>query len=158
MHLRSALRVSSIALMLVALAGCGDDDPTGSSDDALTIEDFVGSWTGTSLVFTNNANPSESVDVIAEGAAAVRFTVLTGGGTRTWVDAGADSDEWDALVSISGNTMTSVPAESSRPTRTYTFTFVGGVLTLTDTNSEFDFTDTDATPVSATEVATFVRN
>ena len=156
MRFRSVLQLPSIALLLVALAGCGDDDST-SPEPALTIEDLVGSWTATSVIFTNNADPSQSVDVIAEGVG-VRFTMLTGGGTRTWIDAGADSDEWDALVTISGSTLTSVPAESSRPTRIFAFTLVNNVLTLTDTNSEFDFTDTGAAPVSATEVGTFVRN
>ncbi len=84
--------------------------------------------------------------------------MLSGGGTRTWVDFGTFSDEWDAAVSLSGNTLTSDPVEEGRPTRVWTFTLVDGLLTMTDTDADWDFTLTGATPVSAIEVIVFVGN
>ena len=66
-------------------------------------------------------------------------------------------DEWDAQLSISGNTLTSTPAEATRETRVWTFTLVGNTLTLTDSTSEWDFTLSEAAGVPATEVVVFVK-
>jgi len=83
--------------------------------------------------------------------------VLTGGGARTWVEFGTFSDEWDAQLSMSGNTLTSSPVEASRGVSQATFTLVGNTLTLTYANSSFDFTLLDGPEVAATEVVVFVR-
>jgi hypothetical protein len=88
----------------------------------------------------------------------VRVTVLANGGTRTWVEFDTFSDEWDSATTVNGSTLTSDPVEAGRPTRVWTFTLVNGTLTMTDAASEWDFTLTDATPVSATEVVVRVRN
>jgi hypothetical protein len=142
---------------LTALSACSDsDDPTDLSDGGVTVEDFVGSWTASSHVYTNNADASETFDLIANGGE-TRTTILTGGRGRTWVEFGTFSDEWDAQLSISGNTVTSVPAEASRETRVWTFTLVGTVITLTDESSSFDFTLMEGPGVSATEVVVFVK-
>ncbi len=85
------------------------------------------------------------------------MTVLTDGGVRTWVDVGDFSDEWDATLSVSGNTVTSTPVESSRPVRRFTFTMNGNTLTLTNTSEEFDFTLSGAAEVAATQVIVFER-
>ena len=145
-------------LLLAALvAGCGGDEDPTAPETGVTIADLVGSWHATSDILTNNANPAETFDMIAAGGE-VRFTMLAGGGTRTWVEFGTFSDEWDAAVSLSGNTLTSDPVEEGRPTRVWTFTLVDGLLTMTGTDADWDFTLTGATPVSATEVIVFVRN
>ena len=150
-------RVTPCLLAFALVAGCGsDDDPTEPPVSGITTADLVGSWTATSLVHTNNANASETLDVIAAGGE-VRFTMLVGGGTRTWTEFGT-SDEWDAAVTISGSTLTSNPVEEGRPTQAWQFTLVEDVLTMTDGNSEFDFTLTESAPVSTTEVIVFVRN
>ena len=140
---------------LTALSACSDSDPA-DVEDGVTIEDFVGSWTASSHTYTNNADASETFDLIANGGE-TRTTILTGGAGRTWVEFGTFSDEWDAQLSISGNTVTTVPAEASRETRVFTFTLVGTVMTLTDASSSFDFTLMDAAGVSATEVIVFVK-
>lgn len=155
-RLMNVPRLSSALLIVTLLAGCGSDDPV-DVDTPVTVADFVGSWNASSHVFTNAANSSESFDPVAAGGE-TRTTILTGGGTRTWVEWGTYMDEWDAQISISGNTVTSVPVETTRETRVWTFTLEGSVLTLTRTDSAFDFTSTGAPGVPATEVVTFVRS
>lgn len=153
--LKVARRIVPLVLVATLAAGCGDEDPTGV-EDGLTIEDLVGSWIATSVTHTNKANPAETFDIVGAGGE-VRSTILTGGRARTWVEFGSSMDEWDSLATLSGTIITSVPTEAGRPTRTWEFTLVGGVLTLTD-DGEFDFTLTGATPVSTTEVIVSVRN
>jgi len=142
-------------MLVAALIACGDDDsptePTG-----ITIGDLVGSWSATSDTHTNNADAGETFDMIGAGGE-VRFTMLPGGGTRFWAIFGTVDDEWDSAVTVSGSTLISDPVEAGRPTRTWDITLVNGVLTATDTDSEWDFTQTGATPVSTTEVIVFVR-
>ena len=146
-------------LVIFCVAGCGGDDDGGVMEpDPITVADFVGSWTAASVVFTSNADAGQQVDIVALGGE-VRSTVLSGGGTRTWIETTGTSDEWDSQMTVSGSTVTMVPAEAGRPTRMYTYSFAGpDNLTLTDTGSEFDFTLGGAAPVPATEVIRFVRN
>jgi hypothetical protein len=150
----AAYRVVPI-LLLVLLSACGDDDPAGP--EGLTLNDLVGSWIATSVVHTNNANSSETFDIVANGGE-VRFTMLAGGNTRTWVELGTFMDEWDSAATLSGNTVTMDPVEAGRPTAVFEITLVGGVLTMTNEDSEFDFTLTGAAPVSTTAVLVFVPN
>ena len=140
-------------LAVMFAAGCSDG---GTEVDAITVNDLVGSWTATSVVHTNNANSAEQFGLIANGGE-TRITVLQGGGVRTWVELGTFSDEWDAQLAIDGNTLTSTPVEAVRGVRTYTFTLEGNLLTLTNANASFDFTLSDATEVSTTEVTALVR-
>jgi len=148
-------RLIAVVSTVLFLAACSDSD-SGTRPEEITVADLVGSWTASSLVFTNNANSAEKFDVIAAGGEN-RVTVLDGGRARTWIDFGTFSDEWDAQLSIAGNVLTSRPAEVSRSVRSWTFTLEGNVLTLTDSSSEFDFTLANGTGVSATEVVTFMR-
>lgn len=148
-------RFAPVLVFTVLLAACGEDAPT--QPDVVTIDDFVGSWTATSLVYTNNADAGETFDLVAAGGEA-RFTMLDGGGTRTWIELGTFSDEWDSAASLQGDNIVMDPVEVGRETRVWAYTLVNGVLTVTDTDSEFDFTLSDAPPVSATEVVVFVRN
>lgn len=129
------------------------DVPTGP-----TIADLVGQWTATSFVFTNNADPSQTFDWIAAGGDN-RFTMLTGGKVRTWIDLDTFHDEWDALVTMNSSamTLTSTPAESTRPVRVYAFSLDGTTLTLTNKNDTFDFTLSGAAGVPATSVTVFTK-
>ena len=110
----------------------------------LALSDLVGSWSATSEVYTNNANASQKIDLIALGGEH-RVTMLSGGGTRTWIDVGTFHDEWDsqATLDASGTTLTLTPVEASRPVLTFTVTLEGTVATLHSTNVSFDFTLTD---------------
>jgi len=137
----------------VLLSGCGD---SSTEPDGLTLDDLVGSWGATSAVFTNNANSSQKVDIVALGGE-LNVTVLTQGRARTWLTVGEFYDEWDAQLSLNGNQLTSTPAESSRRTRHYTIAFQGDTFTMTSDGALFDFTLADGPPVSATEVIVFAR-
>jgi len=140
--MRSSLSSLLVVGAVVLAAGCSSDGPTDVAP--LTISDLVGSWSATSEVFTNNADPSQKIDLIALGGEN-RFTMLPGGATRTWIDAGTFHDEWDsqATLDASGTTLTLTPAEASRGVVTFTATLDGTVLTLHGTNVTFDFTLTD---------------
>ena len=131
-----------------------DDDPT--EPDGLTVDDLVGSWNASSWVQTNNADGSEQIDVVLAGGE-LRSTVLEGGGARTWVEFGTFMDEWDAQLSISGNTLTSTPAEAGRSVMVYTFDLNGNTLTMSRADAEFDFTLSGADPVPSTEVIVMNR-
>ena len=144
-----------LCLVLISMVAVGCDDQ-GTEVEGITVEDLVGSWTATSKVYTNNANASETFDFLANGGE-TRMTVLTGGRARTWVDIGTFSDEWDAQLTMNGNTLTSQPAEASRPVKEYTFTLDGDVLTLVDAASAYDFPPGDGTAVSATETTVMER-
>ena len=148
-------RFVAVLSLVLAVSACSDsDDSMGPGE--ITIADLVGSWRASSQVFTNKANSSEVLDVIAAGGE-TRTTVLDHGGARTWVTFGTYSDEWDAQLTVSGNTLTSDPVEASRERRIWTFSLDGNLLTLTDANSSFDFTLSEAAGVAATEVVVFVR-
>jgi hypothetical protein len=123
----------------------------------ITINDLVGSWEATSYIITNNANADQTIDLIAFGAD-LSFTMLEGGGVRTWLTVGTISDEWDAQAEITnGKTLTMTPVEASRGVNTFEIDLVNNTLVLTNANDSFDFTLQDATKVSATSVSTFVR-
>lgn len=151
--MRSALSLCLATLLVFAAAGCGDD---ATEPAPVTIADLAGSWTATSVKLTNNADPSQQFDIVTAGGE-VRFTLLTNGGFRTWVELGEIMDEWDALLTLSGNTATTTPAEASRPTRHYTFSLDGDVLTLNSSDAEWDFTLSGADPVPASESSVYLR-
>ena len=48
------------------LSACGGDNPVGGNDGVTTFDDLVGTWNAIEDVFTNNANPSQKVDAVAE--------------------------------------------------------------------------------------------
>jgi hypothetical protein len=155
MFINSVLRtltLAILALFITSTIGCDDDDVSPE----LTIDDFEGTWKATSLVFTNNADSDQSFDLVENGGEA-RFVVLPGGRTRNWVEIDTFYDEWDALVTLSGSTLTSVPEEDIRPTKVHEFTFDGTTLELTDVDASFDFTFMGNPEVSATTVSIWER-
>lgn len=143
-----------VALAAVFSFGCSDSSP--AEPEGITIADLVGSWKASSVLFTNQANPSQQFDIVAAGGE-LRVTILQHGGARTWVDIGDFSDEWDAQLTLNGSQLTSTPAESSRPTRHFTIELSGNQLTMTTSEASFDFTLTGATEVAATEKIVLLR-
>jgi hypothetical protein len=148
------LKLVLLGLIFAGVISCEKEEETPS----ITLDDFVGTWNATSSVFTNTSNASETVDLITLGGE-LRFTMLEGGGVRTWFTLDTISDEWDAQAELTNsNTLTLTPVEMERGVNTYEFDLDDNRLTLTDKSTSFDFTLSDSPEVSATSVTTFVRN
>ena len=147
-----------LSLIMLTLFSCSEDDPIIPDPiPEITIADFEGSWIAVSANFTNNSDASESVEFISVGGG-LRYTMNTGGGTRTWVEFQNNPvDEWDALLSLEDdNMLISTPEESSRPIEMFSYELGIDSITLTNNNASFDFTLSGAEKVSATSVLVFV--
>ena len=144
-----------LGLIVASVISC--DKNSVEPEPAVTINDIVGSWNATSYVLTNNSNSSEVIDLIANGGE-LRFTMLDGGGVRTWITVGSFSDEWDSQAKLTNSsTLVLTPVEAARGVNTFEFVLENNTLDLTNYNDSFDFTLTGATEVPATSVVIFVR-
>ena len=144
-----------LGLIVASVISC--DKNSVEPEPAVTINDIVGSWNATSYVLTNNSNSSEIFDLIANGGD-LDFTMLKGGGVRTWISIGSFSDEWDSQAKLTNSsTLVMTPVETARGVNTFEFVLENNTLELTNYNDSFDFTLTGATEVPATSVVIFVR-
>jgi hypothetical protein len=135
---RSLIAGAAVAV----LVACGDS--TG-----ITAEDLEGTWEASEIVFTNSANPSETVDLIDIGAS-LTVTVSASGTVSTVFDNGEGGTDSDSgTLGVDGTTLT-IGGDTFEAERS------GDVLTLTDATSEFDF-DEDGTDEPATLVVVLVR-
>ena len=148
-HLRNATLMLCTCL-LFAIVGCDKDEAAPQ----YTINDFVGSWKASSFIHTSNTDPDLTVDLVDIGGE-VRFTVLNGGGVRTWVEIDTFTDEWDAKATISGDQITSTPEEPARGVNVFTFEYDGTTLRMTNTDDTFQFVP--GTEVETTSVGLFER-
>ena len=139
-----------LALFITVTIGCDEDDVSPE----VTIDQFEGTWKAKSMIITNNANADQSFAFIENGGE-VRLAVLPGGRVRTWVEIDTFYDEWDAKLTLSGSTLTSVPEEETRPIQVHAFVLEGSTLTLTNVEDSFDFSFSGAPEVSATSVGVF---
>lgn len=153
-HARSLVTRFAAGVVITSCGGTSD----APAAEGITIEDFVGSWSATSMVFTSVTDSSRTLDLIAAGGE-YRFTMLDGGRTRSWVEIGEFVDEWDSQITLNaaGDLLTSRPAESTRPTQRLTFVLNGPSLTLATNDVTFDFTMTGAPETPARLVAVFTR-
>ena len=125
------LTISTLALVL--MAGCGDDS-TG-----LEADDLAGTWTATSMVFTQTAAPMASVDIVAQDMAVLTL-VLTAASTYTLTfvfppDATENINEMGTYTTTSTSitiTPTGGTAETSALSRD------GDTMTVTQ-DDDFDF-------------------
>lgn len=151
------LKFTLLGLIAAFMISCDKDEDIVTP--AYTIDDFVGSWKATSAVYTNNTDPSESIDLITLGAE-IRFTVLEHGGSRTWFVFGPIDEEWDSSSELlDDNTMVTTPVETTREPYTLDFEFEDeNTLRMTNHDDKFDFTLTEGAPlVSATSEMVFKR-
>ena len=145
-----------LGLIVASVISC--DNNSVEPEAGITINDFVGSWKATSVVLTNNSNSSEVIDLISNGGE-LRFTMLEGGGVRTWLTIDSFSDEWDSQAKLTNSsTIVLTPVEAARGVSTFGFVLENNTLQLTNSNDSFDFTLTGATEVPATSVVMFVKN
>jgi hypothetical protein len=135
-------RVMTVAALVAGLAACGDS--TG-----LTPEDLAGTWDATEMVFTNQADASESVDIIEDGASLTVTVNAAGTVSAVFDDGQGGTDSDSGTLGVDGSTLT-IGGE------TYSAARSGDDLTLTDSTSEFDFDD-DGSDEAATLVIRLVR-
>ena len=110
----------------VAIAGC--DGGTG-----LEVADLQGTWIASVYEYTDNGNSQNVVDIIQRDGASFTLTVESSGTASSLLDDGqgntsSDSGTLDSTASTL--TLGGVAFEARRN---------GGVLTLVDTDSSFDF-------------------
>lgn len=134
-------RVLAAGAMALAVAACSDS--TG-----ITVEDLVGTWEATEIVFTSTADPSESVDAIDLGAS-LTVTINSAGTVTTVFDNGQGGTDTDSgTLSVDGSTLT-IGSDTFEAERS------GDVLTLTGA-VDFDF-DEDGSDDPATVVVRLER-
>ncbi len=124
--------LTTATLALILMTGCGDDGGTGVDPD-----DIAGTWTATSMLFTQVAAPNATYDIIVEDVATL-VVVFNAAGTYTFTftfPPQPDENE-TGTYSVSGNTLTSTPtggvAETTEISRN------GDTMTLTD-DDDWDF-------------------
>ncbi len=143
---------SGVAVLAVAasVAACGDSTGVGNVPE---VVDLAGTWNATVVEFTNQANASEKIDLIAEGATIV-LTIMANGDYALTVDEPMEAPSVEVgTITIDGNTLTlSGTGESSADA--FTFNLSGNTLTLTTDDDEFDFDD-DGTEEPASLRAVF---
>lgn len=134
-------RVLAAGAMALAVAACSDS--TG-----ITVEDLVGTWEATEIVFTSTADPSESVDAI-DLEASLTVTINSAGTVTTVFDNGQGGTDTDSgTLSVDGSTLT-IGSDTFEAERS------GDVLTLTGA-VDFDF-DEDGSDDPATVVVRLER-
>ena len=124
------MKMRSVAagiLASIAIVGCGDG--TG-----LEVADLEGTWVASVYQYTDNGNSQNVVDIIQRDGATFTLTVDAGGTASSLLADGLGSMSSDSGTLDSGtNRLTlggGVVFEAQRN---------GGVLTLVDTDSSFDF-------------------
>lgn len=131
-----------VGAMTVAATGCGD--ATG-----LTAEDLEGTWNATQIVYTNQANASESVDIVPLGGS-FTMTVTSDGSVSTVFDDGEGSTNSNSGTFSSTQATLTVAGEVFQAVRS------GDQLTLTNSDSAYDFDD-DGSDDPATLVIRLTR-
>ena len=124
-------------LAVTFLAGCGDSIGADSTPEEVANA-LAGTWNATSFVFTNDANSSETFDLLADGGSfSITFTAAGGfSGSSTFEGV---TDTFSGTYVVQGtNLITTDTGEFE--SETVTFTLSGNTLTLT-LDDEFDFDD-----------------
>ena len=142
MNIRN-LTISALALIL--MTAC--TEATG-----VELDDLAGIWTAQSIVFTSVADPTLSVDVVAEGAGMTLTLGADGTFSWTFVFPGEPTENETGTYMVSGNTMTII--ESAGTSETMGITRDGNTMTLTLADV-FDFNP--GIEVAATLVVTLTR-
>jgi hypothetical protein len=110
------------------MAACTDATGVGVEPD-----DLAGTWTSTSFVLTSVANPSMSMDLVAEEGAEVTLVLRADGTyTFTFTSTVEETENETGTYTVSGSTMTVTPVTpAGLETEQITLARVGDTLTLT---------------------------
>ena len=131
---------SAAVLAVVAVAACNDSTGAGNG---IEVADLVGTWNATVLEFTNQANTSQKVDLIAMGGS-VSMVVSSNGNYALTITFPGDPAEVEAgTISINGNLLTLTETGEVDPTE-FVANLSGNTLTLTSSDEEYDFDDDDS--------------
>ena len=133
------MAVFSALLLFLILQGCSGD----STGPDKALRPLVGAWQATTLMMTNQANPSIQADILAQGATFTLSILSTGQYSASLSAFGAANTEVGTVV-VEGNQVTITPTSPAGPPLVATWSFQGSRLIL-DGPSEFDFNQ-DGTP------------
>jgi len=138
----------AITIPLLAFAACGGDDPVVVDDP---MAQFVGDWTGISMVFTPTGGGGSAIDLILVGGALDLNITADGRFTMALVNPLSGPESRGGTFSVSGNTAT-LQFDNGDPQLASSFVFsqAGERLTLSATSGvalDFNF---DGTPDPAT--------
>jgi hypothetical protein len=128
---RSWLKLASLA----ALVACGDS--TG-----VTVNDLEGTWTATEMVFTSQADPSTSIDLVAAGGSLTLTIRADGTFTTAMREPGGEIDIDTGTVSVEGTVLTIAESGQGSPTA-FSASRSGDNLTLTSSDEDYDFDGDD---------------
>ncbi len=127
---------SLLALMTPVLIGCGD--ATG-----LDPVELAGTWSALEYRFTNPANTSQTVELIALGGSLSIVIRADSTYTATIQEPGDAPETRSGTVEIQGDTLTISESGQGSPTP-YMARRSGDTLTMTTSDEDFDF-DQDGT-------------
>ena len=129
--------LTTSALALILMAACTDATGVGVEPD-----DLAGTWTSSSFVLTSVANPSMSMDLVAEEGAQVTLVLGADGAYDfTFTSTVEETEHEEGTYVVSGNIMTITPVvpEGLDP-EVIGIVRVGDTLTLT-LDDEIVFSD-----------------
>ena len=129
--------LTTSALALILMAACTDATGVGVEPD-----DLAGTWTSTSFVLTSVANPSMSMDLVADEGAEVTLVLRADGTyTFTFTSTVEPTENETGTYTVLGNTMTVTPVTpAGLEPEEITLARVGDTLTLT-LDDEIVFSD-----------------
>jgi hypothetical protein len=133
-----------LAVAAAVCAACGSDTPLQSGNDP-ALEPFVGDWEATEVILVNDANPSDSIDVLGEGGTFTINVQPSGTYTATLAYPSLPPGVEIGKLSVFGATVILQPTTPSGPSVSSTFAFDGPDKLTLDGPIDFDFNG-DATP------------
>ena len=117
--------------------------------------EVVGNWQAIHFMVSNNANPTEIVDLISEGFNLYLTIQSNGTYTSTFTFPGVPDETETGTAVFTANTVTIDTPDEDPFTMAYQVT--DSSLTFVDSNSSFDFDD-DGMDEPATETILLMRN
>lgn len=132
--MRTSLRRAAATALAFFVAACGGDDATGPSAD---VDILVGDWSAIELTVINDADPSQTADLIETGATFTINVQESGQYTATLTFLGFPSTEI-GFLRIDGDEIVFTREFPSADTSRATFRISGNRITL-EGDTEFDF-------------------
>ena len=129
-----AIRRSALALTVVLAAGCADDP----SD--VTASDLYGLWGSVSMVYTSQADPTFSVDVVGTEGVTYSLQLISGGTYEAHLSGpGLPATVETGTFLVQNQQLLLFPEDG--PDRTLGIDFNQSLLTLREEDALWDFDD-----------------